>query len=101
MDISNTLTPLEDGIFKELSKFCDRAHKDLLYDGQWTSGIKELVVKIVHEKGYLACTSGDSKAEWGEWLYDLVLYSFTPFRKSAQCFTHVLPTIEKGFTNFS
>jgi len=40
-------------------------------NGVWTKTIKKALMKVGNDHGYVVCTSGVPKADWGEWLYDM------------------------------
>ncbi len=43
---------------------------------EWTQNIKLKLVQLAHENNCYACCSGVPSADWGEWLYDLVVLRY-------------------------
>jgi len=43
---------------------------------QWTQNIKLELVELAHKHKLYVCCNGVSSADWGEWLYDLVVLRY-------------------------
>ncbi len=43
---------------------------------EWTQNIKYKLVELAHANKFYACCSGVPSADWGEWLYDLVVLRY-------------------------
>ena len=68
------LDAIEHDIVNSLKKFIDDC-EEWDKNSYWTSGVKDKLIELGHELGYLVATSKKKgKADWGEWLYDLIWY---------------------------